>query len=82
LNRTALVFFDIAAVNDPFASQLRDAFAHIRPHGWIAIGTSGVIDAHGRILFQLVLEVAGWVLVDFAKRNAHTGLLAVDVDAA
>src|SRR5881397_3077189 len=44
--------------------------------------TTGVVDAHRRILFQRVVKVARWVLIDFAERNPHARLFAVDVNAA
>src|SRR5581483_2337301 len=82
LERTALVLFNIAAANDPFATQLWQAFTHVGANGRIAVRATGVIDAHGRIRFQLILEVARRVLIDLAKGHAHAGLLAVDVDAS
>src|ERR1043165_814324 len=81
LEQAAFVFFNIAAVDDPITPQLSQTLAHVRSQRRISIRAAGVIDAHRRILFQLVLEVASWILIDFAKGHAHAWLFAVDVDA-
>src|SRR5205085_4038703 len=82
LERTAFVLFNVATAEDPFAPQLRQAFAHIGAIGGIAVRAASVIDAHRRILFQLVFETTRWVLMDLAKRLAYARLLALDVNAA
>src|SRR5436853_5135785 len=81
LKRPPFILFDVTTRKNPFATQLSQTFTHVGAHRRIAVGTAGIVDAHGWILFQLVLEVARWVLADLAERNAHTGLCAVDVDA-
>jgi hypothetical protein len=82
LQRTAFVFLDVVAADDPLPSQLREAFAHVGADGRIAVGARRLVDAHGGILFQLVFEIARRVLIDLAERDADAGLLAIDVDAA
>src|SRR5262249_34458931 len=82
LNQAAFVFFDIIPADDPIAAQLRETFANVGLNRWIAVWSSGIVNAHGRVFFQLILEVARWVLIDLAEWDAHAGLRAVDVDAA
>src|ERR1700720_44079 len=78
----AFIFFNVTTRYDPFVTQSGQTFAHVATNRGIAVRAAGVIDTHGRILFQFAGESARWGLIDFAKWNAHPGLLAFNVDAA
>src|SRR5262249_59042801 len=81
LNAAAFVFFDVAAADDPIAPQLGKTFTDIRAYRWITVWAGGVVDAHCGVFFQLVLEIARRVLIDFAEGYADAALLAFNVAA-
>src|SRR5207248_138453 len=82
LDLAAFVFFRIPSRNDPVAPQRLQPLAHISSDRWITVRPARVIDAHRRILFQLIFRIPSRALIYFPKSHAHARLLAIDVDAA
>ncbi len=78
---TALVFGNIAAPQDPVASQGRQTFGDISLKGGITPRTGAIVDPDGLVHLDLARPALGGMQFDLAHRDLHIGMQgAGDVD--
>src|SRR6185369_6040129 len=82
LRLTTRILFNVTATNDPLAPQLRQTFANFALKLGIAPRPARVVNTDRRIRVCCAIEIARLALRDFAKRNAHARLFAVNVNAS
>src|SRR5439155_16444713 len=70
LNRAAVVFRDVPAAENPFASQRRQAFLDRAGEIGVAPGTGAIVNADWLVDFDLSAERPGGSGRDFAHRHA------------
>src|SRR6185295_5659068 len=82
LRLSTRIFFNITTTNDPLAPHLRQSFADVALNLGIAPRPARVVNTNRWIRRHRAVEIARLALRDFAKRNSHAWLLAIDVNAS
>jgi hypothetical protein len=80
LDFAARVGLGITTLLDPFLAKRFQAGAEIDFDGGIGVGAGGIINAQGRVLRDLALEILGLCLGDFAHRDADFAAGRFNVD--
>jgi len=66
--------------HDPVLAEGPQALGHVDGDGGIGVGARGVVEHHGLVLGEPVLEIAGRMELDLAEGDLHPGKLAGHMD--